>query len=175
MRYTLPPLARERLTAWSILWTLPDLPDTIRVEVSARMRRALGRCDPRRGIVRLNPAVVDGSEDVLLETLCHEAAHVAAYRIHGRGIRPHGPEWAELMALAGYEARATVRGDRVPPAVRERAAPRWLYRHHCADCGAMRTAGRMVRRWRCRNCVDAGRSGVLEVVRVAATSTPRSG
>lgn len=166
MRYTLSPAASERLTEWSILWTLPDLPESIRIEVSQRMRRALGRCDPRRGIIRLNPEVAGGSQDVLLETLCHEAAHIAAYRIHGRGIRPHGPEWAELMKLAGYAPHATLRGDQVPEAVRQRAQPTHLYRHRCRVCHATRLARRSVRRWRCRRCVESGLSGELDVARV---------
>ena len=98
------------LTEWARVWNLPALPESVRVEFSPRIRRSLGRCHSRKGIIRLNPALLsvgpDGKDDheaLLREVLCHEAAHVAAYLLHG-AVRPHGPEWGGLMRAAGYSS-----------------------------------------------------------------------
>jgi len=156
------------MAAWAGIWGLPDLADTITIEFSPRIRRSLGRCDPRRGIIRLNPALRDGAKDLLLSTLCHEAAHAAAYRIHGARIRPHGREWASLMTAAGFKPRARMRTDQLPDVLRRRAEPKTLYLHRCGVCQAQRTARRPFRRWACRRCVDAGLSGRLEIVSIPA-------
>jgi len=37
----------------------------------------------------------NGIGDPLEEVLCHELAHVAVYRLHGRAARTHGPEWLD--------------------------------------------------------------------------------
>jgi len=33
----------------------------------------------------------------------HETAHFLAYRLHGRGIRPHGLEWQAIMRRLGAD------------------------------------------------------------------------
>jgi hypothetical protein len=50
--------------------------------------------------------IPDALRDLLEEVLCHELAHVAVYRLHGRAVRPHGPEWKGLVAAAGFKPRA---------------------------------------------------------------------
>lgn len=58
--------------------------------------------DGRVCIVRYNAALLAAHpEDFIARTVPHEAAHVAAFRLHGRHIRPHGPEWRAVMALFG--------------------------------------------------------------------------
>jgi len=76
------------------------------------MTRSLGRCYPDRRLIRIARFVLEESEDLFQEVLCHEAAHVAAYHLHGQTIRPHGREWKALIQMAGY-----------PPSVRYKGVP----------------------------------------------------
>ncbi len=92
----------SRLREWCDLWEVGDLASEITVEISSRMTRSLGRCYPDRQLVRIARFVTEESEELFTEVLCHEVAHVAAHHVHGRDIRPHGPEWKTLMAHAGY-------------------------------------------------------------------------
>src|SRR6516165_8533774 len=95
----------EWITEWASAWSVLDLPSMVRIAFSERLTRALGRCTPETGSIRLNRKLSKANPGILREVLCHEVAHVAVWRLHGRSARAHGPEWRELMALAGYEPR----------------------------------------------------------------------
>ena len=97
---------------WCDLWGVRDLAPEISFEISSRMTRSLGRCYPDRRLIRIARFVLEESEDLFQEVLCHEAAHVAAYHLHGQTIRPHGREWKALIQMAGY-----------PPSVRYKGVP----------------------------------------------------
>lgn len=157
------------LSDWSRLWNLPQLPARVRVEFSTRLKRSLGRCHPVSGKIRLQTLLHERDEhrELLREVLCHEAAHVAAYLLHGRAARAHGREWAGLMAAAGFAARARMPPESLPADLAAAARPLRVYEHRCPVCGASRTAGRVVRRWRCIRCRQAGRGGRLEILPVA--------
>ncbi len=62
----------------------------------------------RRGhadAIRLNADLLTSHpRDMLDETVPHEVAHVAVHRLHGRRVRPHGPEWKALMQAFGVPA-----------------------------------------------------------------------
>lgn len=97
------------------IWGDADLLDGVRIEVSRRMTRSVGRCYAQRGVIRISERVLRaaaaeggggaGEHDVLGEVLVHELAHLVVFRRHGRAARPHGREWRELMVLAGYPPR----------------------------------------------------------------------
>jgi len=160
-------LASDHLPRWGALWRVPGLATRVRVVVSPRMRTSLGLCAPARGEIRLARFLLEAPESLLLEVLCHEAAHAAVHVRHGRGVRPHGCEWRALMRSAGYTGRARMPAERLaelPPAARRR---RVLWRHRCTGCGRERMAGRPVHDWRCLPCTRAGRSGELTVTREA--------
>ena len=56
-------------------------------------------------LIRYNGQLLkENGETFLQQTIPHEVAHVVAYRLHGQRIRPHGPEWQQVMALFGAEA-----------------------------------------------------------------------
>src|SRR5262249_14381108 len=93
------------VTEWASTWSVLDLPSMVQVAFSDRLSRGLGRCTPETGSIRLNRKLTKADVGILREVLCHEVAHVAIWHVHGCGARPHGPEWRELMALAGYEPR----------------------------------------------------------------------
>ena len=148
---------------WADSWSVPLLAETIKVESSPRLRRSLGRCNPQTGAIRLHPALLAEPEGLLKEVLCHEAAHVAVYLLHGDSVRAHGSEWARLMKVAGFEPRARKRLDQLSRGFQRVIRPRVLYRHGCPVCGAQRLARRAVRRWRCRACLESGLEGRLEI------------
>lgn len=112
-----------RLQGWCDLWNVGELAPEISVEISSRMTRSLGRCYPDRKLIRLARFVLEHSEDLFQEVLCHEAAHLAAYELHGRSIRPHGPEWKALIQMAGYPPSVRYKGvplSRLPPTAHSR-------------------------------------------------------
>jgi len=153
------------LTEWSSAWCVPDLAGVVRIEISRRMRRSLGRCHPRTGLIRLNAALLGEPEELQREVLCHEAAHVAVYLLHRNrnGVRPHGLEWKQLMRAAGFGPRVRMDPARLSRKSQEAVRPAVCYRHRCPVCGASRVAGRPVHRWRCRACHESGLKGKLEI------------
>jgi len=121
-----PPMAETFQTwirDWSSLWHTPDLPSQVHITFSPRLRASLGRCSPRTGSIRLNPGLLEADPAILREVVCHEAAHVAAWLLHGRRARPHGREWKDLMRAAGYEPRARWPHHALPEALRRDARP----------------------------------------------------
>ena len=109
------------LQGWCDLWGVSDLAPEISVELSSRMTRSLGRCYQDRKLIRIARFVQNESEDLFQEVLCHEAAHVVAYHLDGKSIRPHGREWKSLMREAGYPTSARYQGtllSNLPPRAR---------------------------------------------------------
>jgi len=81
-------------------------------------------------------------------------------------IRPHGPEWRAFMEAAGHVPRVRIPESAMPAALRaERTASR-RWEHRCPVCQATRMARTRVTRWRCKRCVEAGRSGRLVIGKV---------
>ena len=114
------------LQSWCHLWAADDLAAQITVEFSSRMTRSLGRCYPERNLIRIAQFVLEDSDALVQEVLCHEAAHLAAHHLHGSSIRPHGPEWKALMLAAGYPPTVRFKLESVPrPPVKARR-PRTL-------------------------------------------------
>ena len=109
----------------------------------------------------MNVRLLKAPTSLRVEVLCHELAHVAAYELHGRRCRPHGPEWAALMRAAGFEpcARARLTHDVSALVVAPRRGSQ--YEHRCPVCQAVRFARRPVRQWRCVACLTAGLDGRL--------------
>jgi predicted SprT family Zn-dependent metalloprotease len=139
----------------------------LEVTFSGRFRRSLGRCVPAAGEIRLAAFLLAGTQAVLWEALCHEAAHAAVYELYGRGPAPHGEEWRALMRAAGFQPRV-----RVPASLLPDASVRWqraesLWEHRCPICHASRVARRRVPQWRCAACRAAGLEGELITTRVA--------
>ena len=154
------------LDGWGRLWRVPELRRIVRYEFSGRLRGSLGRCHQGKGSVRLNEALLNKeNRHLLLETLCHEAAHVAVWRLYGPRTKPHGPEWKRLLALAGYSSRATIPAGEVNGLKPSSRRVGQLYEYRCPVCEMVHLARRKNSRWRCRVCVDAGRSGHLIITR----------
>lgn len=181
----------DLITHWSARWHTPDLAERLTITFSARLRRSLGRCRPATGRITLQAALRDGPPERLAEVLCHEAAHVAVYLLHGASARPHGDEWRALVTAAGFTPRVHA-GTSTPlpwravhsdtessasshptqptaaagPTYSPRDhAPRLPYEHRCPVCHTVRYARGPVPRWRCAECLDVGLAGELCVTR----------
>ena len=159
---------QQALGNWTRIWCYPSNAPAIRYEVTERLTRSLGRCKQHEALIRLNRILLmRQNRQILFETLCHEAAHIAAHYLYGTRAKPHGAEWQSLLKLAGLEPRTAINaGDIVglnEPSNRDGS----LYQYHCPTCGMLHRARFRTSRLRCRGCVDAGRSGVLTVTRVA--------
>lgn len=77
--------------------------------------RAAGMYRLRNGerVIRYNPFIFERYfEDNLAQTVPHEVAHYIADIVHGfTNIRPHGPEWRQIMQFFGADTRATCQYD----------------------------------------------------------------
>jgi predicted SprT family Zn-dependent metalloprotease len=162
----IPDSAREFLSSLGILWGIESLANMVTVEFSRRMVRSLGNCRPDTAMIRLNKVLGQmQNEKIFREVLCHEAAHAAVFLLHGKGCRPHGPEWRSLVLAARYRPRTTIPEKEVSGLAAARRNRRYLYVHHCVNCGAVFRARKTDRRWRCKTCLGKGLKGILKVVR----------
>ena len=163
----IPEALRPKAERWEKLWGLPGLAESVTVEFSRRFRTSLGLCWPAQSRIRLAAHLEHDHPELLEEVFCHELAHVAVFRLHGRKVRPHGPEWKKLLVRAGFEPKTRVQPEdaKFPERVKRR---RYRYEHRCPVCQARRVAGRVVRQWRCVACVKAGLSGELVITRLPA-------
>jgi predicted SprT family Zn-dependent metalloprotease len=198
----LPATARRRavhqLRRLAVLWERPGL-ERVQVVVHPGLRRTLGRFSLRTRQIELSPAVLPG--ETLIDVLTHEAAHAALAEDATKPARPHGPEWQQLMAVAGIanasatrwcrranraKAKVTDRTQPSPSAstrstqpkttsrrTEPHAKPATTYDHWCPVCQASRRAKKPVRAWRCTACVAAGLAGRLHIT-PRAPRTPRS-
>ncbi len=153
---------RKRLSQLFELWGVTELSEEATVEFSTRMTRSLGRCYPTRSLIRIAARLRGEPPAILDEVLCHEAAHLAAFRLWGPTAKPHGREWQELVKKAGFPPATRLRveaGSSLGPPKRKTVR----YEHRCTVCQASRVARRPMRRWRCASCREAGLEGLLEI------------
>ena len=157
-------LASER---WTRIWGVPELAQRSSIEWSRRMTRSLGVCYPRRGTVRLASYLQKAERPFVEEVLCHEMAHLAARELYGDRIRPHGREWKRLMEAVGYlpRTRLAVPAGLQPTPKRKKWRSSGLYIYSCPLCQLKRVTRHPIEGWRCRPCINAGRNGVLVLIR----------
>lgn len=161
------PEIADQAAAWFPLWDLDGVQDDVRVRFSTRMFRAVGRCYPARRVVSLAAPVRDFRSRQLLDVLCHEFAHIAAYELFGRSIRPHGREWQTLVAVTGHEPRVRFEDEDAINLLNARRPRQRRYLHQCPHCLAGRTAARRMPRWRCGDCYARGGDGNLRITLLA--------
>jgi predicted SprT family Zn-dependent metalloprotease len=157
---------RSAISCWAKFWGVERLEERVNVVFSPRMVKSLGRCDLRSKTIRLNPKLRERRGRILLEILCHEAAHIAVHEKYGTGSSPHGEEWRRYVHQAGFVPRVTASLKGLSPPTAARKTPSALYKHRCPVCQMTRSSSRPVSRWRCAACVSAGLDGRLVVERV---------
>lgn len=157
---------RSAISCWARSWGVESLEERVSVVFSSRIVKSLGRCNLQSKTIRLNPNLKGCRSRILLEVLCHEAAHIAVHEKYGPGSTPHGEEWRRYVRQVGFVPRVTanLKGLNLPKAARK--APSTLYQHRCPVCQMTRTSSRPVSRWRCAACVGAGLDGRLIVERI---------
>lgn len=145
------------------IWGQPSVL-RLRVRFNPRLTAAAARFLARDGIIELNLAVADLDARSRREVICHEAAHFVVWQRHGGAARPHGPEWAALVTLAGFEPRAARVRCGLPrrPQVMTPA-----FRHTCPVCHFSKRAARRMPRWRCPECRAIGLDGSLSIERLS--------
>ena len=160
-----PATCRRHLRRWTRLWGLPGLEDALTITFSSRLQRALGRCVPAQGRITLHSSLASARADKMAAVLCHEAAHVGAFVLHGRRIRPHGAEWAALVQSAGFPPHVSVRHTAITRTSEAQHSSSFRVEHRCPVCQSERWARRSVPQWRCAECVAAGLEGRLVVIK----------
>ena len=152
------------LKKWSDIWRLPALPQQVTIRFSNRLLYALGRCNSRTGAITLSGVLLqEENRSLLFETLCHEAAHAAAFRLNGRFIKPHGKEWKTLMQAAGYQPKVRVRMELVHGLPERWQSTQRRYEYLCPACGVSHFRRNKNPRLRCRKCYEAGKPGSLVI------------
>jgi predicted SprT family Zn-dependent metalloprotease len=160
--------AAALIPTWFETWGLQPI-TAVDIAVNNRLRRTRGRAALREGRIEVRPDLLSGSRQTLLETLCHEAAHIAVFRTHANA-RPHGPEWRQMVIAAGFEPRVQriaecrLKRTNAVSELADRSALEWavrIYDHRCPVCQMVRTAKRPVPRWRCAECIASGLAGEL--------------
>jgi predicted SprT family Zn-dependent metalloprotease len=137
VRVTLPAADELQRRAAELLagWRVRDT--AVLVQWNERLTTTAGRAFLRGGRIELNPVLLGRAPDQLPMVLTHEAAHIAAFRLFGANIQPHGRHWRSLMRLAGHEPAVThdIPVDDLRPAAKARRRRRYVYLRVCERCG----------------------------------------
>lgn len=153
------------ISQWAVVWGTKSLEDRVSVVFSPRIVKSLGRCDLKNKTIKLNSILKERRGKILLEVLCHEAAHIAVHEKYGPSS-PHGEEWRQYVRQAGFVPHVTASLRGLDPPTATRKTPSALYEHRCPVCQMTRTSSRPVSRWRCAACVEVGLDGRLIVERI---------
>lgn len=158
---------RPLVAGWGDLWGVSQLDHKVSLRVSSRLRCSLGNYRASSLRITLAAWLIDDASPLLAEVLCHEAAHAVVHMTHGTFVKPHGPQWKDLMAKATMPVRARIPSSELPLAQQSAIQVSSVWQHRCPVCQATRFARTRIPRWRCRSCVEAGYTGELFVERVA--------
>jgi predicted SprT family Zn-dependent metalloprotease len=156
-------LGRTQLATLARVWKHGRV-SRLEIAFNARLKSTIARWVPPGDVLEIGLAIKSLDKRTLREIIAHEAAHVVVWDLSGQAARPHGPEWAALMRMAGFEPRATlVRcGHR-------RSKPRGTrIRHFCAICHFSTFAKRRMPTWRCPECRAIGLEGTLTAERISS-------
>ena len=148
------------------LWGHPRLADEVSFRTSSRLWRTLGSFRASPNEITIATWLMDGPVVLRDEVFCHEAAHAAVSITFERAVRPHGPEWRDLVAKAGFVPRIRIPVAELPESQQGHLARPSAWEHRCPVCQATRFARIRMSRWRCSGCRALGRSGELVIERV---------
>ena len=150
------------------LWRYPGV-SRLRLRINPRLTATLARVLVNEKLIEFSKTVARLDARNRREMICHEAAHFVVWQRHGAAARPHGPEWAALVRLAGFEPKASrVRCGQS----QRRLGGETLFRHKCPVCHFSKHAARRMPRWRCPECRAIGLPGRLQNRTGSSTSFP---
>jgi predicted SprT family Zn-dependent metalloprotease len=135
----------------------------LEIAVNPNLKSTVARWIPPSNVLEISAAAKSRGARALRDIISHEAAHVVVWDRSGRGVRPHGPEWAAVMRAAGFEPRATL----VRCGYRRGTSDTVRIRHFCTVCHFSKLARRRIPRWRCPECRAIGLEGKLKTERVS--------
>ena len=147
------------------LWAMPSLATAVSLRVNRRLTGTVARYVREDRTIELGPRFL-ALRGRRREVLVHELAHAAVALGASERSAPHGPEWQALVRAAGFPAQARMMCHIARPTRPSSAR----YEHRCPVCQMVRSAARPVRRWQCRQCVEAGLSGRLDITRKAPSA-----
>ncbi|MBV9008242.1 MAG: SprT-like domain-containing protein [Verrucomicrobia bacterium] len=120
----------------------PQLAGRVRVSWNRRMRTTVGRAEPARLRIILNPALRAFGHAEIERTVRHELAHLLAqHRARRRRILPHGKEWRQACSDLGIPGEPACHKLPLPA---RRFVRRYVYR--CGHCGEEFPRVRRIRR-----------------------------
>jgi len=143
-------LLRRAEQGFACRMPVPAFRFDLRGRAAGQARIAPGRTSELRYNVDL---LLAHPAEFLAQTVPHEVAHLVAYQVFGRAIRPHGREWRSVMELFGVPARRC--HDYPMEDLPTRRLKRYAY--HCA-CSTHALSSIRHNRWRrgqryvCRTC-----------------------
>lgn len=153
------------LEVWSDKWKTPWLAKAVKLDFSTRLTKSLGRCTPFSKEIRLSRELIHRDKRaLLLEVLCHEAAHIINYAHHGRLVKPHGEEWQTLVKIIGYQPHRKIPIKQIEEIPRP-SNPSTVYEHRCPVCQNVRYSKKPIKRWRCGVCLANGLPGDLVITK----------
>jgi predicted SprT family Zn-dependent metalloprotease len=152
---------RAHLASLATAWKSARV-SRLHIAINPFLKSTLARWRPPGNVLEISSRATFRRPELLREVITHEAAHVVVWNRFAGSVRPHGPEWADLMRAAGVQPRATlVRCGHRRPTVQSIRV-----RHYCPVCHFSRFARRRMLRWRCPECRAIGLEGVLKTERV---------
>jgi len=108
-------------------------------------------------MIRYNPGLLEKEGKAFLDRVVpHEVAHLVARTLHGDSIKPHGPEWRQVMATLGADPSRCHNFD-------TSAEPTRRIRRFRYQCGCREHLLSTIRRnriergvvYRCRSCGES--------------------
>jgi predicted SprT family Zn-dependent metalloprotease len=160
----LPNTLLKKALEWVSLWGVPELLEGMSVERNGRLRATVARWVEEKKCVELGPRFFRLNKHQS-NVLCHELAHAAAVKLHGKGVSPHGPEWCALIRAAGYAPSSKLRTAGHMTGISGTKKLSLQYEHRCLVCHSVRYAKRRMISWKCVECVGSGLPGQLEIRR----------
>lgn len=103
--------ARAVARAWDRLalrWPAAKLGTVPTITINGRLKSTAGRAWPTLGKIDISKTLmIEFTRQIIMETIPHECAHIAAFRIFGYGEKrgeSHGEPWQMMMQDLGLPA-----------------------------------------------------------------------
>jgi len=163
---TIPCDTTQLLIKLGKIWGIPMLNKKLAIEVSHRLKKSLGRCIPTKGLIRLNPILLNTKHSAICEeVLCHEVAHYVVFLNNGPNCRPHGKEWKDLLMTAGFLPSTKLKSSILPKQTYAKK-PKKLkikYHHSCLICHSTWIYKRPMPNTICPHCKEVGVDSKLTI------------